>query len=251
MNNYDIRTKPYDLLVELVKAKNKGEIKKGLMTEMQINNLSFELLLFYLMFIIGYLNSNEISKNIGDINLLIRRMDSNLIEKQTDKKIIQKYDVNMIKLLYQAHASYTNIDTFEKLKNRIITLPESIKIHKYYINFLIFLNNFIILNNSIRTSVRTPPEIIEIKNKIKEIFSIIVHFTYESQKGTHIHIEKEILFRIKYIIIELIKKFNQYKLISPIQCLEQKKCTDIIFLNSLEQHIKNFEKAKKIYLYKK
>ena len=51
----DIRTKPYDLLVELVKAKNKGEIKKGLMTEMQINNLSFELLLFYLMFIIGIL----------------------------------------------------------------------------------------------------------------------------------------------------------------------------------------------------
>lgn len=247
----DIRTKPYDLLVELVKAKNKGEIKKGLMTEMQINNLSFELLLFYLMFIIGYLNSDEIRKNIGDINLLIRNMETNLIEKQTDKKIMQNYDPNMIKLLYQAHASYTNIDTFEKLKNRIITLPDSIKIHKYYINFLIFLNNFIILNNSIRPSVRTPPQIMQIKNKIKEIFNIIVHFTYESQKGTHIHIEREILFIIKYKIIELIKVFNQYKLKSPIQCLEQTKCTDIIFLDSLEQHIKNFEKAKKIYLYKK
>ena len=110
-------------------------------------------------------------------------------------------------------------------------------------------NNFIILNNSIRPSVRTPPQIMQIKNKIKEIFNIIVHFTYESQKGTHIHIEREILFRIKYKIIELIKVFNQYKLKSPIQCLEQTKCTDIIFLDSLEQHIKNFEKAKKfIYI---
>lgn len=252
MNNYDIRTKPYDLLVELFHAKDKGETTRGLMTSKQINNLSFELLLFYLMFVFVYLNDKEVKK----INPIIGRITNYLDIQIRTEKLNIIYNINRIQLSYQSLVSYKKTDTFSKLYDGIVKLPKSIKIHKYYIDFLVFLNNFIILNNRISSSIRTTPKIKDIKKKIREIFSIIVDFTHESHRGNYIHIEEEILNFIKYKLYELMKIFNSYHLESPLQCLEQTKCTDIIFVDSLQQkerqHTKNFENdINKIFANKK
>jgi len=231
MNN-DIRTKPYDLLVDLVEAKDKGELAPGLMTSSQLNNLSFELLLFYLMFILAYLNNTEIKK----INRMLFQITNYLHSINQ-----HSYNINRIKLSCQAYNSYKNIDTFKSLYKSINKIPGSIKIHKYFIDFIVFLNNFIITNNRLTSSIRTSAKTKDIKMKIRELFSIIVNYTYQSHKGTHIEIDEEILDIIKYKLFTLIKIFDKYKLDSPLQCLEETKCTDLISLEKLRPHLSYFD----------
>ena len=234
----DIKTKPYDLLIELVETKDTHKIRSGLLSSNQLNNLSFELLLFYLMFIIAYLNTDELKKTAYD------RLK---ITSYLDKINRKNYKINKIALSYQAYQSYKNNDTFNSLYQRINKINKTIRIHKYFINFLLFLYNFIITNHSNSSSRRSLNRNSlmtnnSIKRLIAKIFDIVINFTYENSEGSFIEIDEDLLDTIKYHLFKLMLSFRKYGLTSPLQCLEENKCTDLITLESIKPILFTYEK---------
>jgi len=256
----DIKTKPYDLLIELVETRDNHKIRSGLLSSSQLNNLSFELLLFYLMFIIAYLNTDELKKTTYDRFTLTsyldkttnRALEKNIYDKYKikinyDKINPRKYNIHRIALTHQSYQSYKNNDTFNSLYEQINKINKTIKIHKYFINFLLFLYNFIITNNSVsgsrrkssyRNSLMTNNSI---KRLITKIFDIVINFTYENSEGSFIEIDEDLLYTIKYHLYKLILSFRKYGLTSPLQCLEEYKCTDLITLESIKPILYSYE----------
>ncbi len=223
----DIKTKPYDLLIELFETRDKHKIRSGFLSSSQLNNLSFELLLFYLMFILAYLNTDEIKKILKDTNKITTYL----------KKNNYIFKLNRVVLSHQSYHSYKNNDTFFSLYQRINNINRTIKINKYYINFLLFIYNFIITNNSMsgsrrssyRNSLMTNNSI---KKLITKIFDIVINFTYANADDSHfIEIDEDLLDTIKYLLFKLMLNFKKYGLTSPLQCLEEFNCTDLITLD--------------------
>ena len=171
------------------------------------------------MFIIAYLNTDELKKTANDRFTLTsyldkttnRTLEKNIYDKYKikinyDKINPRKYNINRITLTHQSYQSYKNNDTFISLYQRI---------NKYFINFLLFLYNFIITNNSVsgsrrkssyRNSLMTNNSI---KRLITKIFDIIINFTYENYEGSFIEIDEDLLDTIKYHLFKLMLSFRK------------------------------------------
>ena len=230
---------PYDLMSELFLMNLYDKpLNTKILSSLQFNNLSFELLLFYLMFFIAYLNIDAIT---GILPSKIKYIK--FLYKKT-----QKIDLNLtlyLNLIFQSYISYKEDNEFLNLFGMINNITHPILIHKTYLNFLLYLNNFIITNNSITSSIKTDANIKKFKRIIRDIFDRLINYTYESDEtgfNDYIVIDTDVLAYLKKKLLEVNVMLQRLGIKSPMQCIEQTKCTDLMTIETyLPQHIKHLK----------
>lgn len=231
---YDkLPTIPYDIMLHLLIAKsNDVGLDKRFLTEKQFNFLSFELLLFYLMFTIAYLNYNENNKIIKEREEYIQNLDP------TIRKNLTIFEEIYIIAGLQAYRSYYAGRDFQDLFDLINRLNAPVKIHKMFINFLSFLYLYIIENNSIKSSKYSNVEIKKLKRIIRKIFNVLVNYTMESkQLPDYIVISKHILEILKQDLYNALIILNKNGIFTPFDCIEKYKCTKIETLKNYNKYL--------------
>lgn len=230
-------TIPYDIMLHLLIAKsNDANLERDFLTEKQFNYLSFELLLFYLMFTIAYLNLNENNKIIKERAEYINSLSPTIRRNLTPTGIIT------ITAALQAYRSYYAGRDFQDLFDLINRLKAPVKIHKMFINFLSFLYLYIIENNSIKSSNYPNVEIRKLKRIIRKIFNVLVNYTMESKDfKEYIVISKSILPILKQDLYSAIVILNKNGIVTPFDCIEKSKCTKI---ETLKEYLKYLDSIK-------
>jgi len=150
-----------------------------------------------------------------------------------------------LNLIFQSYISYKEDNEFLNLFGMINNITHPILIHKTYLNFLLYLNNFIITNNSITSSIKTDANIKKFKRIIRDIFDRLINYTYESDEtgfNDYIVIDTDVLAYLKKKLLEVNVMLQRLGIKSPMQCIEQTKCTDLMTIETyLPQHIKHLK----------
>lgn len=226
-------TIPYDIMIHLLILKsNNVSLNRRFLTATTFNNLSFELLLFYLMFTLAYLNYNENAKIIKEREQYIQSLDT------TIKRNLTPYGRIVINTALQAYRAYYAGRDFQDLFDLISNLRAPVKIHVMFINFLAYLYVYIIENNSIKSSRIANVEIKNLKRIIRKIFNVLVNYTMESKQfPEYIIINKDILQILKIDLSKALNILIRNNINTPFDCIEKSICTKIEKLKNYNKYL--------------
>jgi len=232
---------PYNIMIHLLinRSHENADIDRNFLSDEQLNNLSFELLLFYLMFTIAYLNINENAKIIKEREAYIKTLP-----KEHIPRTVPAFLVTTTAL--QAYRAYNAGRDFEDLFNLIANLKAPVKIHVMFISFLNLLYLYIIENNSIKSYKYPNADIKNLKRIIRKIFYVLINYTYESTflKGYMI-LSKEVLEILKQDLNKALIILNRNNILTPFDCIEKSKCTKIEKLSSYRDYLGYIEEQLK------